>query len=156
MEYVVILNGEPVFGPSTKIESLEKYIKRNGGELKRAVWICPTRNRRIQTYVGPFVDITKDPVEYSKRVIEIPTETVRKNLIDFVGKYAEQRILAFAPYWKQINAITDPDPDLTARIKAVRDASNVLEAEIKAMDRDGLAALAVEAWSGWPEVGLPV
>lgn len=41
---------------------------------------------------------------------------------------ARRRILAFAPEWKQLNAIREGDSDLFAALDAIRAASDVIEA----------------------------
>ena len=153
--FALVKDNTPLAGPSAvngkPSDKMKEMEARTGGKIIPAEIVNPLINPRMQMYGTYSVQVRDSKAIYIYPVLDIPIETVRENLIDFVGKHAEERILKFAPYWKQINAITDPDPDLTARIKAVRDASNALEAEIKAMDRDGLAALVVEGWSGWPE-----
>ncbi|WP_419783589.1 hypothetical protein [Maridesulfovibrio sp.] len=152
--YTIVKDGVAVCGASEvngkPSEEMKREAERTGGKIVAAKINKPPINPRMQMH-GQYATIVRaDRVDYNYSVVEIPTETVRQNLIDFVGKHAEQRILEFAPYWKQINAITDPDPDFTAKIKAVRDASNVLETELKAMDRDALSILNIEGWEGWP------
>lgn len=41
---------------------------------------------------------------------------------------ARRRILAFAPEWKQLNAIREGDSELFAKLDAIRAASDALEA----------------------------
>jgi hypothetical protein len=151
MNYVVIKDGVPVYGPGDDEKYLKKMALKCGGELKRQVDIRPAITPRMQVYGKYDVVIGPERVEYVYSVLDIPTDTVRENLFDATKKEAEKRALGIAPYWKQINAITDPDPDTTAKIKAVRDASDQLEDDIKAMDRAALAAVNIAGWSGWPE-----
>ncbi|WP_320008456.1 hypothetical protein [Maridesulfovibrio sp.] len=152
--YTIVKDGVAVCGASevngNPSEEMKNMSAATGGKIVAVKINKPSINPRMQMHGQYSTIVRTDRVDYNYSVVEISTETVRQNLIDFVGKHAEQRILEFAPYWKQINAITDPDPDLTARIKAVRDASNVLETEIKAMDRDSLSILNIEGWDGWP------
>ncbi|WP_419783738.1 hypothetical protein [Maridesulfovibrio sp.] len=152
--YTIVKDGVAICGASEVNGKAPLEMKRMavaaGGKIVAVKINKPSINPRMQMHGQYTTIVGDDRVDYNYSVVEIPTETVRENLIAFVGKHAEERILKFAPYWKQINAITDPDPDLTARIKAVRDASNVLETEIKAMDRDALSILNIEGWEGWP------
>ncbi|WP_320007730.1 hypothetical protein [Maridesulfovibrio sp.] len=159
-QYVVVINGEVAYGPSEvdgkPSDEMKRLEKQTGGKIYPAYIHKPPLNVRMQVYGNSVPTIGVDRVDYHYPVVDRSDSAIRKNLCDEVKAEAEKRALGIAPYWKQINAITDPDPELTARIKAVRDASDQLEANIKVMDRDGLAAVNVAGWSGWPEVGLPV
>jgi len=129
---------------------MKREAERTGGKIVAAKINKPPINPRMQMHGQYSTIVRADRVDYNYSVVEIPTETVRQNMVAESKQEAEKRILAIAPIWKQINAIADPDPEITAKVKAVRDASNVLEAEIKSMDRDALSILNIEGWDGWP------
>ncbi len=158
--YTIVKDGVAVCGASEidglPTEEMKREAKRIGGKIVAARINKPFINPRMQMY-GQYTTIVRaDRVDYNYSVVEISTETVRQNIVAESKQEAEKRILAIAPIWKQINAIADPDPEITAKVKAVRDASNAFEAEIQAMDRDALAVLAVAGWSGWPEVSKTI
>ncbi len=152
--YTITKDGVAICGASEvngkPSEEMKREAERSGGKIVAAKINKPPINPRMQMH-GQYATIVRaNRVDYNYSVVEIPTEVIRQNLIAESKQEAEKRILAIAPIWKQINAIVDPDPEITAKVKAVRDASNVLEAEIKSMDRDALSILNIEGWDGWP------
>jgi len=152
--YTIVKDGVAVCGASEidglPTEEMKREAERTGGKIVAAKINKPPINPRMQMHGQYSTIVRADRVDYNYSVVEIPTETVRQNMVAESKQEAEKRILAIAPIWKQINAIADPDPEITAKVKAVRDASNVLEAEIKSMDRDALSILNIEGWDGWP------
>lgn len=70
-----------------------------------------------------------------------------------VKREASRRIEAIAPIWRQLNDQRAPSPESAARfaaIDAIREASNLIEAEVETLSATALDAIDIAAHPLWP------
>ncbi len=82
----------------------------------------------------------------------------RARLVDAIKAEAARRILAIAPLWQQLNDLRSPTLEARHRgvqIDAIRHASNLIEAEVKALKADAIDGFDVRSAPLWPVFDAP-